>query len=245
MFLENLLSQDTGFSNGAHCDILQEVPEEIAKLKVDTFDYESDSDLEDDRTVDKGKRKEGEAVPCEEEPSDSSSLGLGQKSTGDPTANGRAFAINGTAYKTWKTFLYYLYTNEVAFNELRSQQAQTKAQQYKSELEDDDSIRCSPKSMYRLADYVGIPGLKALALDGIWDGLHKSNIIAELFSSFTHRYQEVIELEVDYLMDNFTPQVARQLDDMLQMIVLGTKPHSFRVLAFAMRRLRGDSRELA
>lgn len=42
-------------------------------------------------------------------------------------------------------------------------------------------------------------------------------------------------------MDNFTTDVAKDLDKMLQSIVLGEKPHCFRVLAFTMRRLRGDS----
>lgn len=54
------------------------------------------------------------------------------------------------------------------------------------------------------------------------------------------RYQDIIELEVDYLVKNFTPAVAHDLDEMLQLIVLGTKPSCFRVLAFTMRRLRGE-----
>jgi hypothetical protein len=108
-----------------------------------------------------------------------------------------------------------------------------------------------------------------LAKEGIRKSLSKSNIISELFSPFTSRsttqilishrsfssdtfllfeisrYQEIIELEVNFLVENFTPDVARQLDETLQMIVLGTKPHSFRILAFTMRRLRGDSTEVA
>lgn len=54
-----------------------------------------------------------------------------------------------------------------------------------------------------------------------------------------------MELEVDFLADNFTSDVARDLDEMLELIVLGTKPYCFRVLALAMRRLRGDSTESA
>ncbi|KXN92761.1 hypothetical protein AN958_03212 [Leucoagaricus sp. SymC.cos] len=117
--------------------------------------------------------------------------------------------------------------------------------------------------MYRFADYVripiqlsnlnahdvdsslqaDIPVLKSLAKKAISRNLSKSNIISELFSSFTHKYQEIIEVEVDFLVANFTPDVARQLDEMLQLLVLGTNPRSFRVLAFTMRRLRGDSTE--
>ncbi|KAF5354209.1 hypothetical protein D9756_007028 [Leucocoprinus leucothites] len=43
-FLKDLLSQNTGFSNGTHCDLLECVPEEIAKLDAGAFNYDSDGD---------------------------------------------------------------------------------------------------------------------------------------------------------------------------------------------------------
>ncbi|KAF9449061.1 hypothetical protein P691DRAFT_646693, partial [Macrolepiota fuliginosa MF-IS2] len=92
--------------------------------------------------------------------------------------------------------------------------------------------------MYRFADYADISELKSLAKEGIRKNLTKANVVTELFSSFTSKYQEIIELEVGFLVDNFTNDVAQELDEMLQLVVLGTKPHCFRVLAFTMRRLR-------
>ncbi|KAJ3562787.1 hypothetical protein NP233_g9359 [Leucocoprinus birnbaumii] len=247
-FLKDLLSQDTGFSTGTPCDLLEDVQEELAKLNADTFDYDSDSDLEDDdELVSKGKQRETPgSAPHGEDPPTTSSSAENVRRSAQSITKGKAFAVNGTAYQTWKTFIYYTYTNEITFNKLRSQRTAMSPEPRRSKPEDLESdIRCSPKSMYRFADYVDIPTLKSMSKEELRKRLSKSNIIQELFSSFTNRYQEIIEMEVDFLVANFTLEVARHLDEMLQMIVLGTKPHSFRVLGFAMRRLRGDSKEVA
>ncbi|KXN91283.1 hypothetical protein AN958_01495 [Leucoagaricus sp. SymC.cos] len=47
-----------------------------------------------------------------------------------------------------------------------------------------------------------IPVLKSLAKEAISRNLSQSNIINELFSSFTHEYREIIEIEVDFLVAN-------------------------------------------
>jgi hypothetical protein len=52
-------------------------------------------------------------------------------------------------------------------------------------------------------------------------------------------------MEVDFLLKEFTPQLGRELDVMLQLIVTGVKPHCYRVLAFIMRRQRGESSQVA
>jgi hypothetical protein len=43
-----VLSVKTDFSGGTSCNIREDVPEEIDKLNADSFDYDSDSDLEDE-----------------------------------------------------------------------------------------------------------------------------------------------------------------------------------------------------
>jgi hypothetical protein len=105
-----------------------------------------------------------------------------------------------------------------------------------------------------------LPDLKALAKEGIRKSISRANVIQELFSAFTSksvtnavqwrtftflttsfiRYQEIIEVEVDFLVKNFSGTVRRDFDDMLQMIVVGTQTHCFRALAFTMRRLLGE-----
>ncbi|KAH9943869.1 hypothetical protein B0H21DRAFT_747364, partial [Amylocystis lapponica] len=52
----------------------------------------------------------------------------------------------------------------------------------------DRPITCSCKSMYRLADKIGLDVLKDLALDHLKSRLSAQSILAEIFSSFTSRY---------------------------------------------------------
>ncbi|KAF5354200.1 hypothetical protein D9756_007027 [Leucocoprinus leucothites] len=243
-FLKDLLSEGTGFSSGSPCDLSEDVPEELNKLDEGAFEYDSDSDLEDGEpeVVGKGKEKGSGS----EEKLEIVSTQVDDKLANQHPVNGRAFAINGTAYKTWKAFIYYTYTGDIVFNRLKSGEGSVISRPVaKKDLDGVNPVSCSPKSMYRFADYADIPALKSLAKEGIRKSLSSSNIVDELFSSFTYKYQEVIELEVDFLVANFTPGVARRLDEMLEMIVLGGRPRSFRVLAFAMRRLRGGSKEEA
>ncbi|KAJ3562784.1 hypothetical protein NP233_g9357 [Leucocoprinus birnbaumii] len=47
-FFKDMLSQDTGFSKGTPCDLLEDVPEEMRKLEADSFDHDSASDLEEE-----------------------------------------------------------------------------------------------------------------------------------------------------------------------------------------------------
>ncbi|KXN91285.1 hypothetical protein AN958_01497 [Leucoagaricus sp. SymC.cos] len=62
-FLKELLSKGSAFSTGTPCDLFEDVAEEIAKLNPDSFDYDSDSDLESDDNVfgtPKGKEKDSD-----------------------------------------------------------------------------------------------------------------------------------------------------------------------------------------
>ncbi|KAF5359470.1 hypothetical protein D9756_003561 [Leucocoprinus leucothites] len=244
-YMRDLLSPDSSFTGGSPCDLRLDVPEEIAKLDADTYDYDDDSDLEESEgstATSKGKAPES---PSEMEK---------KQDFGDQGAtpaphfiDGQAFAINGTAYKTWKAFIFYSYTNSIYFNKLKSQRAQnsTSFNWDQPTKGNPEFVTCSPKSMYRFADYAGLPELKALAKEGISQSLSRFNIVDELFSVFTYKYQEIIELEVDFLVRNFTGSVRRDFDEMLQMIVLGMQTHCFRVLAFTIKRLLGDDARTA
>lgn len=59
------------------------------------------------------------------------------------------------------------------------------------------------------------------------------------------RYREIIEMEIDYLLQEFDSHLAQKLDEILQQVVVGGKPHCHRVLVFLMRRHRGESAEKA
>jgi len=86
--------------------------------------------------------------------------------------------IKDTAYKTWKVLVFYLYTGHVSFHTLRSKETP-------NEPEQGDAPRCSPKSMYRLAEKMDLSELRGIALKAIESDITEKNIIEELFSEFT------------------------------------------------------------
>lgn len=67
----------------------------------------------------------------------------------------------------------------------------------------DRPTACSAKSMYRLADKLHLPELKSRAHQHIAVHLDQMNIVWETFSSFTCRYPEILNIEVDYLLRNW------------------------------------------
>ena len=126
-----------GFSSGTPCLVKEETPKEIAKLKAEAYGYDSDSDLEEplpDDEDDNGEDKSGQEHRLTESPS-MNALGVeGDKNaelkqiTDSPEGteakkdfteaidvtsvpagplDGRAFAINGTAYETYIVFPFH------------------------------------------------------------------------------------------------------------------------------------------
>ncbi|KAF7789949.1 hypothetical protein EIP86_000897 [Pleurotus ostreatoroseus] len=95
--------------------------------------------------------------------------------------------VHDVAANTWQALVYYIYTGKIAFAPLRSQGLQTRA----------DSIRkystahpglptpVSPKSIYRLADIVGLDELKKTAEQDIMGKLSIQTIVMEVFSWFS------------------------------------------------------------
>ncbi|KAJ3573699.1 hypothetical protein NP233_g2254 [Leucocoprinus birnbaumii] len=246
-YMKNLLSPAAGSASGTVCELHDDVPEEIAKLSPDTFDYDSDSDLEDE--------DEDAAAPATILNGREATSAQGIQGTGDNTnPDGaqekgvrkaptcvhacRAYAINGTAHKTWSALVMYLYTNDIGTMEFSALSSQRMIAD--RDLSHSETVSCSPKSMYRLADYIGLSSVKSLSKEKIRQSLSESNIVTELFSTFTYRYQEIIEMEVEFLLTHLTSQVRRELNELLRLIVLGRKPHCFKVLSFTMSRMLGD-----
>ncbi|EKM79927.1 hypothetical protein AGABI1DRAFT_84426 [Agaricus bisporus var. burnettii JB137-S8] len=92
--------------------------------------------------------------------------------------------------------------------------------------------------MYRFADYANLPELMSLAKEAIRMNLTQFNIVEELFSRFTSKYQEIIELETHYLVENYTPYVAKDFEQMLERVAAGAMPHCGHVLKTSVRKLR-------
>jgi hypothetical protein len=52
------------------------------------------------------------------------------------------------------------------------------------------------------------------------------------------RYQEIMDLEIRYLVNNFTRRVASDFDEMLEKIVAGSMPDCGQVLKLTIKKLR-------
>ncbi|KAJ7660824.1 hypothetical protein DFH06DRAFT_1193375 [Mycena polygramma] len=90
---------------------------------------------------------------------------------------GRVVPLSGTAsFQTWRALLYYLYTGKLSFSSVSI------SMRVESE---ETTPRCSAKSMYRLADQLGLHELKAVSLSSINANLSSKDIVQQVFSKFT------------------------------------------------------------
>ncbi|TFK54021.1 hypothetical protein OE88DRAFT_1732748 [Heliocybe sulcata] len=199
------------------------------RLYADNYDYDSDSDLEDDK--DSSITDTG------------ASVGL--------SAAGRTIFIEDAAYTTWHALILYLYTGHVSFKPLRSESAgcgsasstfpDLSVPPNRDPSRNVDrlcTVQCSPKSMYRLADKLGLPYLEILALEAIKASITINNIVQEVFSSFSSRYDTIREKQVDFLF-NFLelPKVSEDLCVMMGRVATGELPHSKEAVTTIMHRL--------
>ncbi|KAJ7036789.1 hypothetical protein C8F04DRAFT_1394045 [Mycena alexandri] len=146
----------------------------------------------------------------------------------EQSRRGRVIILKDTAYKTWKALLYYLYTRRINFSPLRSEGSMNPA---------GEGPMCSAKSMYRLADKLGLNDLKSEALQYIASRLSEGVILPEVFSSFTSMYPAVQKLEIEYLMLNFTPRASEGLKEMVKKICDGEKSPCTETLYLILQRM--------
>ncbi|KAH7908473.1 hypothetical protein BJ138DRAFT_1115832 [Hygrophoropsis aurantiaca] len=197
-----------------------------------SFDeYDSDSDF--DETEVKYEPDAGDGALIEESiphTHSSPSTKLREPSpTYYPTQNAvRTIRVHGVALKTLKAMIYHCYTAQIYFSPLKSSAADKAGD--KPLLP--DHLHCSPKSMYRLADKIGAEELKKQSLESIRSRLSKHNILDEVFSHFTSRYPEVLNMELDLLVENIRePEVVQALPAKMKAVASGAFPYSGEILA--------------
>ncbi|EIN07919.1 hypothetical protein PUNSTDRAFT_144407 [Punctularia strigosozonata HHB-11173 SS5] len=139
----------------------------------------------------------------------------------NPGPRKRTFFIIDTPYETYRAVLFYLYTGSIEFaapkvahateNSGSDEMADTDDEQgalYWNfanyyEAREYDMSRGEPKSVYELADKMGIPELKEAAALCIQNSLTPENVVAELFSDFTGRHPEFQELQIKHVIDHW------------------------------------------
>ncbi|KAG1816465.1 uncharacterized protein BJ212DRAFT_1461600 [Suillus subaureus] len=162
----------------------------------------------------------------------------------------RMVLVRSTAFATWACYIYYCYTGQVSFYPLRSKDPLSRRNNTTQ------TLRCSPKSMYRLALKVSvlscvlhgnrltrIPKLKnarleALAFQAIKSSLRESNILAEAFSWFTAQYTDIQNMELDLLMEfRSSLEVSSRLERMIEAVSRGEKRYARTMLHAFLARL--------
>ncbi|KAH9948331.1 hypothetical protein B0H21DRAFT_252565 [Amylocystis lapponica] len=189
--------------------------------RSDSYDDSEDSDLEDDDEDEprRGVKTEynSTASPVSETTQVSSSRAM------------RTVVINDAAATTWQSLVFYIYTGLISFAPLKSQGVQYREAekvQHHSEFPHRPPM-CSPKSMYNLADKLGLKELKERAASFIRLQLKPQNILDELFSSFTSKHPDILRTQVDFFRDNcrnmsFAAAMRRQLGR----VASGELPHA-------------------
>ncbi|KAK4698659.1 hypothetical protein P7C70_g7615, partial [Phenoliferia sp. Uapishka_3] len=123
-----------------------------------------------------------------------------------PPASYRVEVVDAS-YITYHEVLRWLHTGDISFAPLKSasplrdliQQTDDSAITF---TPTDEAIPtftpASPKSVYRLADFLELPELKALALDSILDQITVANVAVELISEVSQLYHPIQEALVDF-----------------------------------------------
>lgn len=222
-YFDKLLSGGFAESNG-RASVDAAFPEYQAPY-TDEYDYESDSDLEDD-----------ELEPELEEMASQSRRAGKQRDTSSGVQSAsyggqcQRIVIKDAAYHTWRAFVFYLYFKKVNFLPLKSEDPQARVAALTQALDDPEAIPpCSPKSMYRLAEKYGITDLQDRAFTEIRSQLSPKNIVSEIFSRFTSRYDKVRELEIDFLRAHHL-EVDEALGVILGKVAQGEFPHTGELL---------------
>ncbi|KAJ7612632.1 hypothetical protein FB45DRAFT_939443 [Roridomyces roridus] len=202
-----------GFKESKLVDLDADEVQHAEELFTD-YDYMSDSDLDSD-VDDEEDNVQTSEPQSEPDPQASSSRTL----LPSPRRMGQVVFIKGHAYNTWNALLYYLYTKKIEF----------RAPGERGPAEESATPKCSPKSMYKLADYLELTELKSLALASLRSQLTTGNIVREAFSTFTSMFTEIQDLEVEFLLGHLS-ELGPDMATMLQRVCKDYSPHCFSVL---------------
>ncbi|KAJ3551528.1 hypothetical protein NM688_g4650 [Phlebia brevispora] len=204
----------------------------------DDYDYENDSDLEDDMEDDTSAAEQFSRAAAESDVRSHRKLQARHDSNilSGYTSPCYEILVKDMAFTTFRALIFYLYTGKVHFRGLKSNPGHTGTEELPKDTELDTFLRCSPKSMYRLAEKLGLKTLQAASLDAIKLLLTPSNILTEIFSEFTSLYPEVFEIENKYLCTHYDhPEVASGWQTALEKLCCGDYPHAASVMACLLK----------
>ncbi|KAI5889712.1 uncharacterized protein SCHCODRAFT_01158417 [Schizophyllum commune H4-8] len=138
--------------------------------------------------------------------------------------------IKHHAHRTWKAFVFYLYTGKVAFRKLFS------AEDAGSITSPAAPLKCSPKSMYAIAEQAKMNDLRTLCIQAIMADITVKNVAQEVFSRFSSKYPEVLEAETDFLVKHLKDaECAEEVQRVMRNAT--TMPHCGTAIAVVWRKM--------
>ncbi|OCH92548.1 hypothetical protein OBBRIDRAFT_791147 [Obba rivulosa] len=149
--------------------------------------------------------------------------------------------IAGVASSTWEALIFYLCTGIISFAPLSSEAADLQRDMcikaYKAKYPK-RAAPCSAKSMYRLGVRLRHEELKARAFNHLKMQLSERTIIAEIFSEFASKFEDVREMELDILAQHWhilknSKSLSQKIDDFAD----GKLPHAGEVVKEIFRRM--------
>ncbi|KZT08420.1 uncharacterized protein LAESUDRAFT_811506 [Laetiporus sulphureus 93-53] len=214
----------------------------------DAYDYASDSDLESEDECASGSDTANDIstkIVCmsshdktdmQTENRDSRNRTVSLQQDEKP---GRTLFIKNIALTRLQAFVFYVFTGEVRFAPLKSQNRDANEA---PQAQDSYAPLCSPKSMYRLADMCDLAELKALALEDIKAKLSQENILQELFSEFTPLHDDVLHAEITLLTENaLSSNVIAEMQHWIDRATKGQPQHGNKVLTALFAKLAANN----
>lgn len=121
----------------------------------------------------------------------------------------RQVIVTQTAFSTYHAVLVFLETSFLTFSPLSSSFPTSSHPTRRDFLLSSSTaspslpLPVSPKSIYRLADFLDLPELKKLALSAFTSSLTPAGVAKELFSDFTQCYKEPREVVLGFLKERW------------------------------------------
>ncbi|ORY79272.1 hypothetical protein BCR35DRAFT_352713 [Leucosporidium creatinivorum] len=123
--------------------------------------------------------------------------------------------VTDIAFATYQACLVWIATGHISFAPLSSTRPPGQSRVIGPAVDLDRPQKVSPKSIYRLAEFLSLPELQTLALDSIASQLTVDSVAYELFSDVTAAYDEICDVVVASCAANWS---AVQASDSMKLL---------------------------
>jgi len=148
----------------------------------------------------------------------------------------RAVLITGS-FSAWKSLFFYCCTDEILFAPLKSQGVVSRVNYIRENTVAATPPPCSPKSIYVLADLLGIPLLREKALEDIKKKVTTNTVVDEAFSWVTAGQKEILEMQCDFLVSSCkSPSTVALVKQSIRQISDGSSSHSAGALKLGLEK---------